>query len=350
MVEIVRTVRRQPRVLFLDEPTAALSGHAAAWLYDLVRKLRGEGRCVVFTSHRWREVEELADRITVFRNGQHVTTRTELDEATAVTLMTGRTIDRVYPPLPPAPTEAEPVLEVRDLAGPALRGVSLTLRPGEIVGVGGLAGQGQRQLFRTLFGAERATGGQTLVDGRPRRIRRPWEAISARIGIALVPEDRKSEGLLLPMSVRDNLTLAILGRISRLGLLSAKAERAEVEAMVRHLAIRTSRPATPEVGTLSGGNQQKVLLGRWLLTRARVLLLYDVARGVDVGTKHDMYRLITELAAEGKAVLLYSSETEEVAHMSHRVLVMRAGRVIAELPGPVTDPERIVAESLRDDA
>ena len=135
--------------------------------------------------------------------------------------------------------------------------------------------------------------------------------------------------------------------MSRLGLLSAKAERAEVESMVQRLAIRTSRPATQEVGTLSGGNQQKVLLGRWLLTRARVLLLYDVARGVDVGTKHDMYRLIAELAAEGKAVLLYSSETEEVAHMSHRVLVMRAGRDVAELPGPA-DPERIVAESLRD--
>jgi ribose transport system ATP-binding protein len=348
LVEIVRTVRRKPRVLFLDEPSAALSAHAAAWLYDLVRTLRGQGCCVVFTSHRWREVDELADRVTVFRNGQHVTTRTDLDEATAVKLMTGRTIDRVYPPLPPPPAAGTgPVLEVQDLTGPALHGVSVVLRPGEIVGVGGLAGQGQRELFRTLFGAARATGGRTLVDGRPRRIRRPWEAISARIGIALVPEDRKSEGLLLPMSVRDNLTLAILGRVSRLGLLSAKAERAEVESMVQRLAIRTSRPATQEVGTLSGGNQQKVLLGRWLLTRARVLLLYDVARGVDVGTKHDMYRLIGELAAEGKAVLLYSSETEEVAHMSHRVLVMRAGRVVAELPGPA-DPERIVAESLRD--
>jgi ribose transport system ATP-binding protein len=346
LVEIVRTVRRDPRILFLDEPSAALSATAAAWLYRLIRRLRDEGRCVVFTSHRWREVEDLADRITVFRNGRHVTTRAHLDEATAVRLMTGRTIDRVYPKLPPSDAAAAPLFEVRDLSGPALRGVSLTLRPGEIVGVGGIAGQGQRELFRTLFGADRAAGGQLLVDGRPVRIRRPWDAISNGIGIALVPEDRKSEGLLLPMTVRDNLTLAILGRVSRFGVLSGNAERQAVERMVRRLAIRTDRANTSEVGTLSGGNQQKVLLGRWLLTQARVLLLYDVARGVDVGTKHELYRLITELAAEGKAVLLYSSETEEVANLSHRVVVMRAGRVVAELPGPVTDPEAIVAASL----
>jgi ribose transport system ATP-binding protein len=173
------------------------------------------------------------------------------------------------------------------------------------------------------------------------------DAIKA--GIALVPEDRKSEGLLLPMSVRDNLTLPILRRVSRGGVILRRKEKAAVEQMVGDLRIRTSAAAVQSTGTLSGGNQQKVLLGRWLLTKANVLLLYDVTRGVDAGTKHDMYELIVALAREGKSVLLYSSETEEVAHLCHRVLVMREGRITAELTGPVS-AEAIVAASLRETA
>ena len=363
VVEIVRTLRRDPDVLFLDEPTAALAEREVAWLHALVRAARDRGRCVVFTSHRWREVEALADRITVFRNGCEVTTRDRLTEAEAVRLMTGRTIDRLYPALPSAvpsgsrgsrtggtaapPAAPAPALEVRDLVAPGVHGVSLLLRPGEILGIGGLSGQGQRELFQALFGALRTVSGQVLRDGVPVRIRRPADAIGH--GIALVPEDRKTEGLLLPMSVRDNLTLSILGRIARFGMVAPTRERTAVDGMIGRLAIGTDRPGAQPVGTLSGGNQQKVLLGRWLLTRADVLLLYDVTRGVDVGTKHDIYRLIVELAAEGKALLLCSSETEEVAHLSHRVLVLRRGRVVADLSGGPVDPEAIVAASLRGD-
>jgi ribose transport system ATP-binding protein len=346
VLEIVRALRRDPQILFLDEPTAALSGREVEWLFRLVRDARERGCCIIFTSHRWREVEDIANRITVYRNGADVATRNQLTEDEAVTLMTGRAIDRVYPAPPPLAANGAAALEVRGLHGSGLRGVSLSVHPGEILGIGGLAGQGQRQLFLSLFGATRSTG-EIHVGGRPRRIRRPKDAI--RAGLALVPEDRKNEGLLLPLSARDNLTLSILGQVSRAGLIDRRAERAQVERMVDRLRIRTTSGAAQPAGTLSGGNQQKLLLGRWLLTRANVLLMYDVTRGVDAATKHDLYQLITALAAEGKAVLLYSSETEEMAHLCHRVLVMREGQVSAELTGPV-DAEAIVAASLREHA
>ena len=239
---------------------------------------------------------------------------------------------------------------MRDLHGERLAGVSLSLRRGEILGVGGLAGQGQRDLFMTLFGARKASGGEISIDGLPRRIRKPSDAIRNRIGIALVPEDRKTEGLMMPMSVRDNLTLAVLGRVSHRGVLNPAIERTYVRRAVRRLGILTSRPAVQEVRTLSGGNQQKVLLGRWLLADCDVLLLYDITRGVDVGTKHDIYELMMELVAEGKSLLFYSSETEEMARLCHRVLVMREGRIATELAGEDADAEAIVAGSLREHA
>jgi ribose transport system ATP-binding protein len=200
----------------------------------------------------------------------------------------------------------------------------------------------------TLFGARKSTGGEIVVGGRARRFRKPADAIRAGLGIALVPEDRKTEGLLLPMTVRDNLTLAILDRVASYGVFSPGAERSRVQRMVERLQIRTRRPLAQEVGTLSGGNQQKVLIGRWLLAESRVLLLYDITRGVDVSTKHDIYELMLQLAGEGRSLLFYSSEAEEVAHLCHRVLVMREGRIVAELEGPVADAEEIVAAAVRE--
>ena len=348
VVEIVRALATEPRVLFLDEPTAALPDRQVAWLSEHMRRLRAEGCCVIFTSHRWREIETLADRVTVFRNGSRVTTRTRISEAEAVRLMSGRTLAGTYPDVTAQPPHDDSALQVSGLRGGVLRGVSFDLRKGEILGIGGLAGQGQRDLFLTLFGARRAAAGSVAVGGREVTIRRPRDAIAAGIGIAYVPEDRKAEGLLLPMSIRDNLTLATLDRRSAVGFVRRRAEQAAVAAIVKQLGINTRRPQTQAVGTLSGGNQQKVLMGRWLLTNAEILLLYDVTRGVDAATKHDFYALVAELAAQGKAVLLYSSETEEIAHLCHRVLVLREGRIAAELPGPVGDAERIVAASLRE--
>jgi ribose transport system ATP-binding protein len=352
VIEIARALVRDPDILFLDEPTSALAEREVEWLFGLVRDLRERGKCVIFTSHRWGEVANLADRITIFRNGEHVATRDRdrLTEGEAVTLMTGRTIDRMYPELPPLSADAAAVLEVEALQGTSVRGVSFALRRGEILGVGGLAGQGQRDLFMTLFGARKATGGEIKVAGKRQRIRRPADAIKLGMGIALVPEDRKTEGLMLPMSVRDNLTLAVLGGVAFYGVLNPKREHAYVRQAVRRLQIQSSRPTIQEVGTLSGGNQQKVLIGRWLLAECDILLMYDITRGVDVGTKHDIYELMTTLVEEGKSLLFYSSETEEMARLCHRVLVMREGRIAAELDGAHTDAEEIVAASLREDA
>ncbi|HLX19428.1 MAG TPA: sugar ABC transporter ATP-binding protein [Gaiellaceae bacterium] len=348
VIEVARALLRDPEILFLDEPTSALAEQEAEWLFGLVRSLRARGTAVIFTSHRWSEVANLADRITIFRNGERVDTRDSLTEGEAVTLMTGRTIDRMYPERPALPVGAETVLDVRDLQGEHVNGVSFALRKGEILGIGGLAGQGQRDLFMTLFGARKSSGGEIRVDGRARRIRKPSDAIKLGLGIALVPEDRKTEGLMLPMSVRDNLTLAVLGRVAVYGVLNPGAEHEHVRRAVERLQIRTTRPTVQEVGTLSGGNQQKVLLGRWLLAQSDVLLFYDITRGVDVGTKHDIYELMMELVREGKSLLFYSSETEEVARLCHRVLVMREGRVAAELKGENTDAEAIVAAAVRE--
>jgi ribose transport system ATP-binding protein len=277
-----------------------------------------------------------------------VATREHFGEDEAVTLMTGRTIDRMYPDKPVVADDAEVVLETEDLGDDLLDGVSFKLRRGEILGVGGLAGQGQPELFMSLFGARRSVRGRVLVRGKRARLRRPKDAIRHGMAIALVPEDRKTEGLMLPMSVRDNLTLAVLDSVSTGGVIRPRREKATVATAIERLRIKTRDAATQQVGTLSGGNQQKVLIGRWLLTQPDVLLLFDITRGVDVGTKHDIYELVVQLAAEGKALLYYSSETEEIAQLCNRVLVMREGRIVAELDGADTDAEAIVAAAVRE--
>ena len=346
IVEIVRALSHDPDILFLDEPTSSLVEREVNWLFERIHALRDRGACVVFTSHRWNEVRRIADRITVFRNGRDVGTFTELSEDEAVTLMTGQKLEALFPPRPPAPA-AEPALQLDALSAARLRDVSFSLHPGEILGIGGLAGQGHRELFLTLFGAVRPTGGTIRIAGKPARIRNPRQAKNRANRIALVPEDRKTEGLLLGMSVRDNLTLSILDRLSRLGMLSPAAERRQADAMSRQLAVRTASIAAP-VGALSGGNQQKVLLGRWLLTDPRILLFYDVTRGVDVATKHEIYQLMGRLAGEGRAILVYSSDTQELAELCHRVLVMRDGRIAAELTPPTLTAEQIVAAAVHE--
>ncbi len=347
LVEIAKVISRSPAILLLDEPTSALSEREVAWLFELVRRLRSAGLTIVFTSHRWNEVRDLSDRITIFRNGQRVGTfaASEITEDRAVELMTGRQLSAMFPPLPPL-VDAQPELTVQGLAAGRVRGVDFTLHRGEVLGIGGLQGQGQRDLFLALFGAQRVRAGAVAIRGRPVVIRHPKDAIAAGIRIALVPEDRKAEGLLLPMSVRQNMTLPVLGNLSRLGYVDLPRETQAVQRMIGQLDIRTSGP-DQTVGTLSGGNQQKVLIGRWLLTEARILLLYDVTRGVDVATKHDIYRLVTALVAQGRAILYYSSDTAEMAHLCHRVLVMREGRIATELRSPGITADALVRASLQ---
>ncbi|SNT60284.1 ribose transport system ATP-binding protein [Asanoa hainanensis] len=345
VVELVRVLAGEPRVVILDEPTAALADRQVEWLAGHMRQLRDAGSCVIFTSHRWREIEALADRVTVFRNGTHVATRDTLSEAEAVTLMSGRSFAGAYPELTTVP-QRESALRVKGLHSGRLHGVDLDLRRGEILGVGGLAGQGQRDLFLTLFGAQKARQGTITLDGKAVAIRSTKDAI--RAGIAYVPEDRKAEGLFLPLSIRDNIAAATLSRRNTAGFVRRGAERTAVGSIVDQLSIGKGRSTNRAVDTLSGGNQQKVVMARWLLTDARILLLFDVTRGVDAATKHDIYELVGKLAAQGRAILYYSSETEEIAHLCHRVLVLREGRVAAELAGPVGDAERIVAASIKE--
>ncbi|GAN53136.1 sugar ABC transporter ATP-binding protein [Tanticharoenia sakaeratensis] len=348
LVEIVRAISHEPDILFLDEPTSSLVEREVVWLFEQIRRLRARGTAMVFTSHRWNEVRSIADRITVFRNGGDVGTFTDISEDDAVSLMTGRHVETLYPPVPALTASAPIALETHHLASAHLHDVSLQLHAGEILGVGGLAGHGHRALFFTLFGADRATSGTITVAGKQVSIRSPHDAMKRGVGIALVPEDRKTEGLLLRMSVRDNMTLAILrGRLSRMGFLRRAEEKRLSSDLSRQLRIKTAGPHIA-VGSLSGGNQQKVLLGRWLLAEPRILLLYDVTRGVDVSTKAEIYALIHRLAAEGKAILFYSSDAEELAHLTHRVLVMREGRIAAALEGNAITAEAIVSAAVRD--
>jgi len=346
IVEITAAFMREPRILFLDEPTSALAEHDVAWLFGLVRELRDAGAAILFTSHRWNEVASLADRITILRNGEHVATRERFDEDEAVTLMTGRTIDRMYPDKPAPAGDADVVLEAEELRDDVLDGVSFKLRRGEILGVGGLAGQGQGELFMSLFGARRTSRGQISVRGRRARLRKPADAIRKGLAIALVPEDRKTEGLMLPMSVRDNLTLAVLEKVARGGVIRPWREKATVAKAVERLGIKTRDAALQPVGTLSGGNQQKVLLGKWLETDPRVLMLDEPTRGVDVGAKAEIYQLLGRLADQGIGVLLASSELAELVGVCDRVIVLRGGRSVAELATAQAGEAELLAASM----
>jgi len=344
IVEIARVILARPDIMLLDEPTSALVEREVAWLFGQIRRLRAGGTAIVFTSHRWGEITTIADEITIFRNGTDVGTFTTIDEDAAITLMTGRQLDAVFPVRAVPPVRA-PILALRGARAEGVEPFDLAIHPGEILGIGGLAGHGHRAVFFGLFGAPRFMEGRIEIDGKATTIATPRDAIRARI--ALVPEDRKSEGLFLPLSVGANITLPILRRLSRLGLIQPGPERGLIDATIARLAIRTPDAAQP-VGALSGGNQQKVLLGRWLQTKPRVLLLYDVTRGVDIATKHEIYDLISRLAGEGYAILFYSSDAEELAHLCHRVRIMRRGRFVAELAADELTAEAIVAAAMRE--
>jgi ribose transport system ATP-binding protein len=349
LVEIAKALARDPKILILDEATSALTAADVQRVFALLRRLRAEGLAIVYISHRMPEIAELADDCSVFRNGTRVASfeAGTRSDAQVLEMMIGRDIAHAFPPKPQPPArEAAPVLETRRLGWAGrLHDIDLAVRPGEIVGLGGLDGQGQRELFLALFGVLRGVTGEVRVDGRPVRTRDPRAAKGRAQGIALVPEDRKIDGLLLPMSVNDNLSLAALDRFSRAGVLVAAAERQAVAGMVRRLAIKVGDADDP-VATLSGGNQQKVVIGKWLLTAPRILLLNDPTRGIDVGTKQEIYALIRELAAEGAAVLLYSTDYAELIGCCDRVAVFYAGRIVRWLQGDALTERALVASAL----
>ena len=346
LVEIAKALARDPKVLILDEATSALAPRETGWLLGLIRGLADSGRLVVYISHRLGEVRRIADRITVFRNGATVAayeTRS-VDDETIIADMLGRRMDRLYPVRRYTATNRV-ALKVRGLSvGHRLVDVDFDLKEGEVLGVGGLQGHGQRELFQALFGVGRFKGDIELWS-RPARIRSPRQALANRNGLTLVPEDRRNHGLLLAKSVRENLTLSVIPRFTRFGLTDAKRERTLVGEMVAALKIKAETTEQP-AGTLSGGNQQKVIFGKMLLTEARVLLLYDPTRGIDVGTKGEIFQLMRDLAAKGYAVLFHSSDLAELVHVADRVAVLRNGRLAAILDGDDISEHRILRAAM----
>ncbi len=345
IVEIARALTADPAVLILDEPTSALDPGEVARLFRILRALRRAGTGIVFISHRLPEVMALVDRVTVMKDGEVVGTvdREGLTEERLVSLMVGREIALAYPPK--AERLGEPVLTVEGLSVPgALSGVAFTLRAGEILGIGGIQGNGQRALVRALAGLE-AHGGRIAVDGRPVRLSSPARALSA--GLVYIPADRRGEGLFLPHSVAENIALPHLRDWATGGLVPAGRERRTALAAIEELRVRTPSAAQP-VGLLSGGNQQKVVFGRAMAGRPRVYLLEEPTQGVDVETKLELYRRIRALAEEGAAVLLVSSDVLELIGLSDRVLVLSRGRIVDTVPAAEATEERIVGSAVTD--
>jgi ribose transport system ATP-binding protein len=330
IVSIARALSGNVRLLIMDEPSAILDDGEVTTLFEVVRRLTAEGVGVVYISHRLDEIRRIGDRVTVLADGR--TTATGLPATTPtdqlVEFMVGRKVEQLYPERPVGTERV--LLEVRDARRlPAVRGVSLQVHAGEVVGLGGLVGSGRTELLSLIYGLDQPDEGEVLVEGKPLRSHRPRQAI--RQGLGLAPEDRKSQALVLDWSGTKNVTIADLGRFSHV-LLDIRKER---EQALEQLRALNTVPDDPDrvVRLLSGGNQQKVVLARWLLHRCRVLLLDEPTRGVDISTKAEIYRIISDLAQAGLGVLVVSSELEELAQICTRVLVMREGEIVAEVPG-----------------
>ncbi|MDG2129276.1 MAG: sugar ABC transporter ATP-binding protein [Fuerstiella sp.] len=331
LVEIARALSVDARVLIMDEPTSSLSQHETERLIEVVKDLRSRGVSVIYISHRLGEVAELADRVTVFRDGANAgdLNRDEITHDRMVRLMVGRDISEFYARKPQQPGPV--VLQVTELETPANLGhqLSFSVRAGEIVGISGLVGAGRTELLHVLFGVDSAVSGNIAVKGQEVRLRSPRDAIQA--GIALVPEDRKHQGIILEMAVRTNIGLPGLRQHRKTGgFLNRTQEAADSAAMIARMRIKTPNERQL-VQFLSGGNQQKVVLGKWLAMKPKVLLLDEPTRGIDIGAKQEIYALMEELAEQGVAILFVSSEMEEVIGMSDRTLVMHEGRISGEL-------------------
>ncbi|WP_150239670.1 sugar ABC transporter ATP-binding protein [Nocardiopsis quinghaiensis] len=340
LVEIAKALTRQARVLVMDEPTAALSGVEAERLFTVARTLRDSGAALLFISHRFDEVFSLCDRITVVRDGAFVSCdpTTELDVDTVVRRMVGRDVSSLYPK--EDAEHGETVLEVDGLTRHGVfADVSFEVRAGEIVALAGLVGAGRSEVIRAVFGVDRYDAGTVRVEGRPLPPGRPKAAMDA--GVALVPEDRRQQGLVMESSIERNATATRRGPLSRLGLLRRRTERDSAREWGERLNLKFGG-LTDSVSTLSGGNQQKVVLAKWLSTEPRVLFVDEPTRGIDVGTKAEVHRLLSTLAGQGLAIVMVSSELPEVLGMADRVLVMHEGRVTAELDRDEADEESVM--------
>ncbi|WP_370675401.1 sugar ABC transporter ATP-binding protein [Pleomorphomonas sp. PLEO] len=348
MVEIARAIHANARILVMDEPTTALSSRETDKLFTLIRTLRADGLAIIYISHRMAEVYELADRCSVLRDGSYVGTlmRDELSAEKLVKMMVGRDLSKFYKKDHDAQgSRGEVILSVRDMSdGHRVRGCSLDLHRGEVLCLAGLVGSGRTELARLIYGADSRKSGTVALDGQPLDINRPIQAVDA--GIVYLTEDRKGQGLFLDMTVQENINLQVIGRdAGKGGLLDLNKARTRAVDAIKALSIRVTGPAI-DVGSLSGGNQQKVLLSRLLETRPRVLILDEPTRGVDIGAKSEIYRIIDDLVKAGVGVLVISSEMPEVVGIADRVLVMREGHIVGEVgstTGVAITQENIIA-------
>jgi ribose transport system ATP-binding protein len=345
LTEIAKCLTRRARLIVMDEPTAALSEPEIDALFALIAKLKAQGVSFIYISHRLEELPRIADRITVLRDGRAIETHAmaDLTQDDIVRLMVGRPLDSHFPDLPPVAADAPVTLSVRGLSGNgsvAIHGIDFDLRAGEIVGLAGLVGAGRTDIVRAIAGADVPIAGAITLDGQTLGVQSPADAIHA--GIVLIPEDRKAQGLVLGMSVRENTTLAHLADFVRRGEIDRAAETAATNQQITELRVRT--PSSEQtVRNLSGGNQQKVVLAKWLVGRARVLLFDEPTRGIDVGAKAEIYALMVELVRHGASIVMVSSELPEVLGMSHRVLVVRGGTIAATLGRDEATPQRVIA-------
>ncbi|HKE64416.1 MAG TPA: sugar ABC transporter ATP-binding protein [Micromonosporaceae bacterium] len=342
-VEIMRAMCRGASMIIMDEPTAALSHVDTQRLHEVVRELARSGRTVLLISHFLSEVLSLADTISIMRDGALVRSGPARDESeeSLIEAMLGRSLGSVFPPRPPSVSSDDraPVLTVNGLRAPGVRNVSLTVFPGEIVGIAGLVGSGRSELAHALVGATRVSDGNIRLDGRALALRSPTDGL--RAGIFLIPESRKVQGLVLQRSVLDNITLANLADYSRAGVVNGRRQRQGVSALMDRLAVRVPNPGVP-VSSLSGGNQQKAMFARAMLCHPRVLIADEPTRGVDVGSRRAIYELLIDQARDGAGVLVISSDVEELLGIADRTLVMRAGTIVADLRGEQMTEQRIL--------
>lgn len=340
LVAISRALSIDARVVIMDEPTAALSHKEIHELYELVDTLKAQGKAILFISHKFDEIFRIADRYTVFRDGQFVAEGriTDISEGDLVQMMVGRSVDQVFPKR--HPRIGDEVLQVAGYDHPTeFEGIGFTLRRGEILGFYGLVGAGRSEFMQALFGITKPTKGVTRVNGKIIVIRSPAEAVEA--GIVYVPEDRGLQGAIRPMPIFQNVSLPSLGRTSKNGFIRLAEEFALTREYTRRLDLRAASLDTP-VGNLSGGNQQKVVIAKWLATQPKVIILDEPTKGIDIGSKAAVHEFMAELASQGLAVIMVSSEIPEVLGMSDRVIVMREGRIVAEVTGEDMTPETLV--------
>jgi rhamnose transport system ATP-binding protein len=346
-VEIAKALSLDAKILIMDEPTAALTESDVERLFGIVRLLRERGVGIVYISHRLNEVFELANRVTVLRDGEYIGTQlvSETTEPQLISMMVGRTIDNLFPKQESTPGDV--VLEVRNLTyQPTTRNVSFKVRAGEIVGMAGLVGSGRSETAQVIFGITPPESGEILIDGKPVNIRRPHDAIQQ--GIAYVPEDRGTQGLIKEMTLRENASMAVMDRLSNIGFINRNQERNMAAQTIADLEVRAY--STEQVANkLSGGNQQKVVIAKWLASNPRLLIMDEPTRGIDVGAKSEIHRRMSQLAAEnGIAILMISSELPEVLGMSDRILVMREGHLVAEFTREEATQETIAAAMMTD--